>query len=259
MVAAVGYDDVVRFAHPSGMTSLNTLFNGSLASARAELDERSRSQAESGKGKSKSESSTAGDRDMESAQAELVGMVDGEGNAGMIDFGTKIERNELEGHKKMTSVVERRIRKKSPVTSFSRPGSGTSTPVGDHVVSNVTTPEGSWSPSRDLQRRPGKPKPGVIAELEQPSKTGKKKRKSDMDDLFGVLEPKKSSLDDFQDVKSEKKRKLAGPGRTEVGSSASREAVRPVVNKAKADQEIAKTKLKKKKKKADDIDDIFGF
>ena len=80
-----------------------------------------------------------------------------------------------------------------------------------------------------------------------------------MDDLFGSLEPKKSSLDDLQDVKSEKKRKLAGLGRTEVGSSSSREAARPANNKAKADQEIAKTKLKRKKKKADDIDDIFGF
>ena len=241
------------------MTSPNSLSNGSLDAARAELEERNRSQGLLGKGKSTSDFGTPGYRDMESAQTELVGVTDGEGKAEMIDFGTKIERNDIEGHQKMNSAIEKRIRKKTPVTSFSQPGSGTSTPVGDHDVSDVITPEVSRSPSRDVERRAGKAIPDVVAEPAQPSKPGKKKRKSDMDDLFGSLEPKKSSLDDLQEVKSEKKRKLAGQGRTEIGPSSSREGARPASDKAKADQDIAKTKLKRKKKKADDIDDIFGF
>jgi len=241
------------------MASLTSLSKGSLDTARTELDERIRSQALLGKGKSTSDLGSAGGRDIESAQNELVDVTDGEGKAEMIDFGTKIERNDNKDDRKMTSVIEKRIRKKTPITSFSQPGSGTSTPVGDHVVSDVITPEVSRSPSRDVERRAGKAIPDVVAEPAQPSKPGKKKRESDMDDLFGSLEPKKSSLDDLQEVKSEKKRKLAGQGRTEIGPSSSREGARPASNKAKADQETAKPKLKRKKKKADDIDDIFGF
>jgi len=259
MTAVVGYDDVVRFAHPLGMADPSTLSLRSLDAARAELDERIRFQAELGKGKSKNESSTAEDRELESAQAELFETIDGEGEAGMIDFGTKIERNDVDGGRKKTSVVEMRLRKAPPITSFSQPGSGTSTPVGDRVISVQHTPEGSTSPSRDVQGRPGKPLPGVVAEAGQRSEPRKKKRKSDMDDLFGTLKPKKSSINDLVEVKSEKKRKLVGSSTTEPGSSSSRQAAKPTADKTKPDQETAKAKIKKKKKKADDMDDIFGF
>jgi hypothetical protein len=90
------------------------------------------------------------------------------------------------------------------------------------------------------------------------SKKEKKKRTTDIDDLFGGLVPggkeagiKKRKVDDQPALGAE----LVAVEKLEAVSTPAEVSK----SKLKRAPDAGKVKLKKKKKKGDDLDDIFGF
>ena len=260
IVAVLSEQDVVNFG--SGHSDLKER----LEVAKAELDSRA-GDLPGQKGKAREEPIPLGalkeTHSKEAIEDDLL-----------VDFGTKVERPSSPVMAKTPLLkplpkVAARIRKASPPIPmpFSRAGSGSSTPIGDQTVflPDITTKEtlnhsgtaGGLSPEGEAQNEPAKKK---------------KKRPTDIDDLFGGLSGGSQV--------GGKKRKL-GKGVDERPSSStpsgcdtqrqdSREASMPTTPVVESDavkakgrgkriEEAAKPKTKKKKKKGDDLDNIFGF